>query len=245
MHFPTTRWTLLAEATLSGDHDGCRALETLCASYRQPILNYLAFRGYAEHEREDLAQEFFLRWLRSRSWKRADAGRGRFRTFLLGCLGHMLSHHHRQQSALKRGGHNRMESLELLLEGGWEAAEEDGQVSNSTFDRDWAATLVGNALRTLEQEYAERGSTETFVNLRHFLPSGGEVPSLEKAAVLLKMNPAAVKSALHRLRGRFRELLRMAVAATVSGPHEVEDELRHLRMVLLLTAAHASSEEKK
>ena len=91
MRFPTTCWTHLAQATLHGDPAGQRALEEMCAGYRGPVEAYVAARGLRGQEAEDAVQEFFLSWLKSRAWKRADRLRGKFRTFLLGALQHMLN----------------------------------------------------------------------------------------------------------------------------------------------------------
>jgi DNA-directed RNA polymerase specialized sigma24 family protein len=202
MHFPTTRWTLLADATLNEGQGGCRALEALCASYRQPILSHLATRGYSENESEDLVQEFFLRWLRSRSWKRADAGQGRFRTFLLVCVHHMLAHHHQARCALKRGGRCEVVSLDQLMMSGWDVVYEQRE-ADVNFDRAWAINLVSKTLHMLEMEYADRRREVEFAVLRRFLPSGGGVMPLEQAAEQMGMNLVAVKSALCRLAAGF------------------------------------------
>lgn len=234
MTFPTTQWSLLADATLNGDLDGCRALAKMCESYRQPVMDFLAMRGYREQEREDLVQEFFLSWLRSQSWKRAQQGRGRFRNFLLGSVGHMLAHHQARQNTWKRGSGDVAVSLEEALERGFEPKDEV-LLDNPVFDRAWATTLVMNALQTLSQEYATRGSAADFDILQRFLPTGGEIITLEAAAVQLDTNVGAVKTAVHRLRVRFRQTLRAAVACTVSAPHEVDEELQYLHTLLLRT----------
>jgi RNA polymerase sigma-70 factor (ECF subfamily) len=234
MTFPTTQWTLLAEATLNGDGEGCRALAKMCESYRQPVAAFIAARGYLDPEREDLVQEFFLRWLKSQSWKRADRSRGRFRSYLLGCVCHMLAHHQQRSQTWKRGCGQVPESLDAALELGLEPMAEPPE-DCPEFDRVWAVTLVMNTLQTLAQEYADRGSAGDFAILRKFLPSGGEMITLEAAATELGSHVGAVKSAIFRLREKFRETLRASVACTVSAPHEVEEELQYLRSVLLRT----------
>jgi RNA polymerase sigma-70 factor (ECF subfamily) len=117
MVFPTTQWKLVAEATLDGDASGRQALDQLCEMYRRPVVIFLAGKGYRGEELEDLVQDFFLRWLRSEAFKRADPKLGRFRTFLLGAVCHMLSHYHERENTLKRGGAERvMVSLEEVGE---------------------------------------------------------------------------------------------------------------------------------
>lgn len=234
MSFPTTRWTILAEATLHGDASGRAALECLCEHYRRPVEQFVASRGYGLSEQQDLVQEFFLRWLRSRAWKRADRLRGKFRTFMLGALNHLLAHEQARKSAQKRGGGVAIASLDdaAFVE---ELPELDRDAVG-LFDREWAVALVANALVFVEAEYAQRGRAEAFAVLRRFLPSGGELISLEAAAVCLNTNAGAVKAAVHRLRERFREVLRAAVAATVAAPHEVDEELRYLRSLMALSS---------
>jgi RNA polymerase sigma-70 factor (ECF subfamily) len=117
MVFPTTQWKLVAEATLDGDASGRQALDQLCEMYRRPVVIFLAGKGYRGEELEDLVQDFFLRWLRSWAFKRADPKLGRFRTFLLAAVCHMLSHYHESENTLKRGGAERvMVSLEEVGE---------------------------------------------------------------------------------------------------------------------------------
>jgi RNA polymerase sigma-70 factor (ECF subfamily) len=234
VNFPQTEWILLAKATLNGDDDGYEAVAKMCEIYRQPVAIFIAARGYLDQEREDLVQEFFLSWLRSQSWKRAQQSRGRFRNFLLGSVCHMLAHHQARQNTLKRGSGDAPESLEAALERGFEPTDET-PLDSPDFDREWAVTLVMNALQTLSQEYATRGSAADFDILQRFLPAGGETMTLEAAAERLDTNVGAVKSAVHRLRMKFRETLRSAVACTVCAPHEVDEELRYLHALLLRT----------
>jgi RNA polymerase sigma-70 factor (ECF subfamily) len=232
MAFPTTRWTLLAEATLHGDADGRAALARMCECYRRPVELFLITRGHGAHEAEDLAQEFFLRWLKSRAWKRADRLRGKFRTYMLGALNHLLAHEAEKKNARKRNNGDTPLSLDddiFDAELPAEAAEEGG----GSFDREWAVALVNQALAALRAEFAGRGKEREFEVLRRFLPGSSTPPTLEVAAADLGTNMNAVKSALHRLRERFRELLRTEVARTVSAPHEVEEELQYLRSLLL------------
>ena len=231
MAFPPTNWTRLAQATLHGDGDGQRALDEMCAAYRQPVAAFLASRGYDRQEIDDLTQEFFLRWLRQRAWKRAERARGKFRTYLLATLVHMLAHHHARENAAKRGGGQQLASLEDLSADGIEPADER-LPDSPVFDRAWATALVANTLSAVESEFSQRGRGTAFSVLRHFLPQGGTPITLEEAARLMDSNVGAVKISVHRLRERFRELLRVAVASTVSAPHEVDDELRYLHTLM-------------
>jgi len=231
MAFPTTRWTLLAHATLHGDEAGREALARMCEGYRRPVEMFLASRGHASHEIEDLTQEFFLRWLKSRAWKRADRVRGKFRTFMLGALNHLLAHDAAKKRAMKRGGGEAVLSLDDdFFED--ELPKEIATSGGEHFDRGWAVALVNHALAALRAEFLARDKKREFEVLRQFLPGCDAPPSLEEAAAALGTNVNAFKAALHRLRERFRELLRTEVARTVSAPHEVEEELQYLRSML-------------
>lgn len=232
MAFPTTRWTLLAVATLNGDAAGRQSLAALCECYRRPVVVYLMSRGMDEDEAEDAAQEFFLKLLESRAWRRADQARGRFRTFLLSVLNHLMQHRVRDGNRLKRGGGQMPESLEELREEGFEP-EGAGAPEALAFEREWALTLVTDAVAMIEAEHAQRGKSAEFEVLRGYLPGTGEMLPYEEAAARTGLSLTALKAAVHRLRMRFREVLRKAVARTVDAPHEVDEELRYLATLLM------------
>jgi RNA polymerase sigma-70 factor (ECF subfamily) len=123
------------------------------------------------------------------------------------------------------------ESLEQWAERGMElAAEED--VDAGDFDREWALALVARAVEAVEAEFAAAGMAARFAVLRRFLPGAWTAPTYEEAAAETGLSLTALKSAVLRLRGRFREQLRAVVATTVAGPHEVDEELNYLRRIL-------------
>jgi DNA-directed RNA polymerase specialized sigma24 family protein len=240
MSFPTTSWTLLAEATLHGDPAGQAALTRMCEAYRQPIEDFFASRGCKPQEIEDLVQDFFLRWLTSRAWKRADKDRGRFRNFVMGGVMHVLAKHHSRGHTQKRGGGVETDSLDAMMEAGIEPpCPEPGDVME--FDRRWAVSLVENSLAALAEGEQKRGKALEFAVLRQFLPGAEEAMSLEAAVSRLGTNLNQLKVAIHRLRSRFRERLRAEVARTVSAPHEIEEELMYLRSLLLSEAKTGTS----
>ena len=232
MIFPTTHWTLLAAATLNGDTQGRSALEQLCREYHRPVFAVLRARGFAEDEAADLTQDFFLRLFETQAWKRADRERGRFRSFLLGTLTHMLQHAWAAKSRQKRGGGTTAESLDAAQEQGVEIAGATDFQANAAFDREWALRLIQAAFAKVEGEFAEAGRVEEFAVLRRFLP-GVEAPlRYDEAALLLGKTEGGVKSMIHRLRDSYRSTLRGLVARTVSAAHEVDDELAYLHTVL-------------
>jgi RNA polymerase sigma-70 factor (ECF subfamily) len=232
MSFPTTHWTLLAEATLNGDTRGRSALEQMCRDYHRPVFVVLRARGFAEEEAEDLTQDFFLRLFESKAWKRAERSKGRFRSFLLGTLTHMLQHVWAAGQRQKRGGGTRTESLEAAQENGEMPAAPDEGNAETVFDREWALGLIQTAFVKVEGEFEDAGRAEEFAVLRRFLP-GVEVPlRYDEAARLLGKSEGLVKSMIHRLRDDYRRALRALVARTVSAAHEVDEELAYLHQVL-------------
>lgn len=233
MLFPTTHWTLLAEATLNGDTRGRSALETMCREYRRPVFAVLRARGYDEIEAEDLTQEFFLQLFESQAWKRADRQRGRFRSFLLGTLTHMLQHAWTARTRMKRGGGAVVESLDEVRDKGAEPAEEAVAPAEAVFDREWALYLIQSAFSRVEDDFTKAGRADDFAVLRRFLPGVEKPLRYDEAAKLLGKNEGSVKSLVSRLRDDYRVALRSLVARTVSAAHEVDDELAYLHTVLI------------
>ena len=227
MYFPTTQWTLLAQATLSGESAGRQALEDLCRRYWSPLFQFIRVRGYSEAEAKDLTQEFLLHLVEHSTLQKADRSRGRFRSFLCGALVRFLADAYDKNRAQKRGGgapHVELDS----------AAEELGANSapdELAFDREWALVILENALQSVERGF--KGEEKDFTILRRFLPGSVAVPSYEEAATQLGLNLPALKSELHRLRQRFKAAVREEVAATVSAPHEIDEEMNHLQKVLM------------
>jgi hypothetical protein len=125
-----------------------------------------------------------------------------------------------------------MESLDVLLEEGFEPpaiAPEAGHL----FDREWGLNLVESTLVALEEEFGQDAQSKaTFSVLKRFLPGAELRLSSADAAGALGVPVATAKTWVHRLRQRFRERLRAAVALTVSAPHEIDAELIHLREIL-------------
>ncbi len=176
-------------------------------------------------------QDFFLRLIESRAWKRADRERGKFRTFLLGALMHVTDHIRERAGAAKRGGGIEHASLEALSEEGFEPGVIPEEIERR-FDSEWAFALIKNTLYALEEEFGSVGETGEFKALRCFLPGAEAPPTYEELSARLGQPVAALKTKVHRMRRRFRELLRTAIARTVSAPHEVDEELSYLRSLL-------------
>lgn len=210
---------------MSGETAARQALEDLYRRYWSPLYHFIRARGHSETEAEDLTQEFLLHLLEHSTLQKADRLRGRFRSFLCGALVRFLGDVNDKRRAQKRGGAAAHVELDS-------AAEELGAVSvpdGLLFDREWALVILENALQIVQKEF---GACQ-FAVLRRFLPGSIETPTYERAADELGLSLAALKSELHRLRQRFKAAVREEVAATVSAPHEIEQELNHLQRVLM------------
>lgn len=202
-------------------------MEDLCRRYWSPLYQFIRARGHNETEAKDLTQEFLLHLVEHSTLQKADRSRGKFRSFLCGALVRFLADAYDKRQAQKRGGG----ALHVELDS---TAEQLGAISNPdelVFDREWALVILENALRTVEQQF--KGAANQFTVLRQFLPGSIAVPSYDDAATQLGLNLPALKSELHRLRQRFKSAVREEVAATVSAPHEIDQEMDHLQNVLM------------
>ena len=233
MAFPTTHWSRLAKATLHGEPEARAALEGLCRAYWRPVNEFIRWRSVTRGDAEDLTQEFMLHIIEKSLFKRADRLRGQFRSFLLGALVRFLSDATDRRNATKRGGaaqHVSLERSELPPPSDDVSLSGPGAV---LFDREWALTLLETALERLRTQYAEAGRAGDFASLKDFLPGGVADSSYATAAQRIGLSIPALKSEVHRLRGRLRQIIRTEVSRTVSAPHEVEMEIAHLGEVLM------------
>lgn len=221
--FHPTQWTLVLRARGEGER-AREALSDLCAAYYGPVVAFLRREGRSEDAARELAHAFFEGVLADGVGS-PDPGRGRFRSYLLGALKHFLAKQREAALAGKRGGG--AEHVPLVEETDTSPGLPVPGVLDDTlaFDREWALALIGRALSTLEEEHTAKPGL--FHALRPWL-DGGVVVSQAETARSLGMSETAVKVAIHRLRARFRELIRAEVAATVRDPGEVAEELRHL-----------------
>ena len=217
---------------MAGRSDTTRAraaLEQLCRNYWHPLYVYVRRAGYSREEAEDLTQEFFARLLANNSVARANPARGRFRSFLLASLKHFLVNEWERAKAQKRGGRVQLIPLEF------DTAETccvqpiaPGDSPDRAYDRQWALALLDVVLRGLRREYRDAGREDLFLGLKDTLGGGrAEIPYRDLAA-RLGLSEGAVKVAAHRLRRRYRALLREEVAHTVAESGDVEEELKAL-----------------
>jgi RNA polymerase sigma-70 factor (ECF subfamily) len=228
--FGQTQWSVVLAA--AGKKDVGRAgqaLETLCRVYWLPLYTYIRRQGESPHDAEDLTQEFFARLLEQDFLCSVDQTKGRFRSFLLASLKHFLSHQRDRARAQKRGGGQTPLSLDFSgaeTDLGFQPA--DDQTPERAFEKRWALTLLEQALARLRQEYLDRGKEDLFEQLKTTLTEGRGSVAYATLAGRLGMNEASVKMAVHRLRQRYRAVLRAEIAETVARESEVEEELREV-----------------
>jgi DNA-directed RNA polymerase specialized sigma24 family protein len=237
MRFPDTQWSLLAQATLHNESGGAGALSEFCSRYRPPIVEFIRRRGYSQADAEDLAHDFFIHVMEKSALRRAQEARGRFRSFLLGALVRFLGDAYDRRTAQKRGGTATVLSLDANDDDDSGIQPAVPPPDAELFDRQWALGLLALAIEGLEAGFMERGRHGEFAVLRAFIPGGVQPPSYEAAAEKLGMTLPAFKTEVHRLRARFRERLRREIAATVSSPEQVDEELAYLGRVLQAPAA--------
>ena len=205
------------------------ALETLCRTYWYPLYAFLRRQGRAPQDAQDLTQGFFARLLQKDYLQAAAQEKGRFRTFLLVAFKRFLANEWDREHAQKRGGFAPVVSIDQEIAESRFAAEPAHQEQPDVlFDRQWALALLERTLAQLQEEYVASGRAKLFEYLQSCLGrEESELPYAEIAARLNLTEPA-VKMAVHRLRARYREILREQITHTVSSPEEVEEEIRHL-----------------
>lgn len=231
--FMTTRWTMVLHAGRQSSPHSDRALSELCQAYWYPLYAYVRRQGHVREDAEDLTQGFFARFLEKNYLTGLAAERGKFRAFLLASLKHFLSNERDRAGRLKRGGGVPHLSLD------WQSADErfhldppDPSSPDKSFDREWALALLERVIVRLREECAATGKAELFEQAKGFLMLGEAVIPYADAAHELGMEEGAVRVAVHRLRKRYRELLRDEISHTLADPSRVAEELRSLQAAL-------------
>ena len=232
--FDTTHWSLVlaARPDAASDSRVRGALEALCRAYWYPLYAFVRYRGHSSDDAQDLTQAFFTGIIETGGLASADPQRGRFRSYLLGAMKHFLANEWQRTKTRKRGG--RVQFIEwdaLDPESRYAAAPVQTEDPERLFDREWALETIAGALRTLRDEMTAAGKSVQFEALKGCLTGEDETPRAEIAA-RLGLNEGAVKVAVHRLRRRYRKLLRAAIAETVCNEADLDAEMRYLLAVL-------------
>ncbi len=226
--FRTTRWTQVSRAQADSP-EGRRALAELCDAYYEPVATFLRCELRNADAARELTHDFFAHVLAGGAIARAQQERGRFRSYLLGAVKHFLSHHREACRRLKRGGGSENISLNDTDAAGACAVADASVLSpDAAFDRQWALTVVARALEALRRECVEEGRAEFFEQVKPWLT--GEAARGDQMALAANwgMNANALKVAVHRLKRRFRQLLKAEVAGTLDDAGLVEAEMLDL-----------------
>ena len=230
--FVTTHWSVVLAAQGSSPVAD-EALEKLCRTYWWPLYGFVRRDGYTPEEAQDLTQGFFELLLGKRDLDAVRREKGRLRSYLLASLKNFLGKARRREAAVKRGGGRPLVSLEeLLVRERADLEPADRLSADRIYERRWALTLLGQVLTQLGEEYRAAGNTKLFDYLKELLADEPERRSQAEIAGSLGMTENAVKQAFHRLRQRYRELLREEIAHTVALPGDIEDELRYFITIL-------------
>jgi RNA polymerase sigma-70 factor (ECF subfamily) len=231
--FATTHWSVVLTAGRSDTTRSRDALARLCQTYWYPLYFYVRRRGYSPHDAQDLTQAFFARLLEHQSLTSADPDRGRFRSFILTAMNHFLASEWKRGMAQKRGGGNQLISLDLAAaEERFDLEPADHSTPDKLFEKQWALALLAVVLNRLEGEFQAEGKTDLFAALKQTLMGSRESLPYAELAPRLGMNESAVKVAVHRLRKRYRELIRAEIANTLDHSEDVEVEMRYLFQTL-------------
>ena len=227
--FATAHWSVVAQSALTDVPDASNALAQLCEMYWPPIYSFIRRRGYAPPDAQDLTQSFFAFFLRTKAYARTDPLHGKFRSFLLASVKNFLADNWDREQAIRRGGGYQFISLDQqTAESFYDAASESDSTAERLFELRWAKALTAGALNSLREEMQAEGKINLFEALKEFLIGGSVLPSYDEASLRMGLPRATVKTHVHRLRQRYREIVRREVARTVSSPQEIEEELRYL-----------------
>ena len=228
-YFATTHWTAVLAAGRRSTPQADVALEELCRTYWYPLYAYVRRHGHSREDAEDLTQAFFARFLKKNYLEALRGEKGKVRAFLLAALKHFLANEWHRANSRKRGGGIPPLSLD------WHDADSRYQIDpadhlspDKLYDRVWAATLLERVIERLREEMAAEGKAEWFEHLKPCLMFGRGAMPYAPAATALGSTEGAIRVAVHRLRRRYRELLREAIRQTLSDPAQADAEIRAL-----------------
>jgi RNA polymerase sigma-70 factor (ECF subfamily) len=231
--FATTHWSLVLAAGDRKNPAAGEAVARLCESYWYPLYVFVRRQVKDVHEAQDFTQAFFTRLLEQRPFETVDPNRGRLRAFLLTACKRFLINEWHKHRAVKRGGWRRSLSLDFDS-GEWRYSHiaVDPMTAEKLYDRQWAITLLDRVLEQLQTEYSAKDRMAHFATLKNFLAGSPQGASYAEAARTLGISVANAKVAAHRMRQRYRELLRAEIAQTVQLSDQIDDEIRDLFAIL-------------
>jgi len=231
--FATTRWTIVMKASRESTPGSREALARLCETYWPPLYGFARRQGCSVEQAQDLTQAFFARFLEKHDVRDADPARGKFRSFLLSSFKHFVANEYDRERAKKRGGGQVLIPFEVdAAEERYSAEPADKMTPEMLFERQWAFGLVERVMAALRADLTKAGKADLFDQLKDLLTGEKQPGGYAGIARALGISESAVKVTVHRLRRKFRDLLRAEIAATVSDDAEIEDEIRYLMAIL-------------
>lgn len=233
MCFESTHWTAVLSAGDPHSTHAATALEALCRAYWYPLYEYVRRRGYSTSDAQDYTQEFFAQLLEHNWIARADRHKGRFRSFLLVAMKRFLANEWDKAKTLKRGGDVRFIPIQMdSAESRYAQEPVDTATPEQAFEKQWALGLLDSVLNQLREKYVQDDKAMLFDTLKPCLVGDHTQHPYSTLAAELGMSEGAIKTAVCRLRERYREYLKAEIAHTVASPSEIDEELRHLFRVL-------------
>ncbi len=227
--FALTRWSVVLAAGDATNPNSHEALSELCQSYWRPLYSFVRRKGHSPADAHDLTQGFFTRLLEKNFLGTASPELGRFRSYLLGAMKNFLSDAYDHRMAQKRGGGAVIIAIDIEAEEGRSKFEPvDENTAEKLYDRQWALETLDKAMSALAREYKSAGKEKYFSTLKKILVPDGDKCSYKEIAAELGTSEGNVKIAVHRLRKRYKELLRELISQTLADPADVDDEIRHL-----------------
>jgi DNA-directed RNA polymerase specialized sigma24 family protein len=231
--FHATSWTLIKAAADNPTTDSRLALASLCQTYWHPVYAFIRRKGYDQEQAQDLTQSFFALLLEKNYLADADRQRGKFRSFLLTSVRHFLANEWDRQKTQKRGGGQAAVSFDLVEAERWYVpALVEETTPESLFEQRWALSLLEHVMTRLRAEFAATGKSDQFEKLAIFLDSDSEDARYKELADSMGLSHGALRMLVHRMRRRYRRLLREEIAQTVSTPEETDEEIHFLLSTL-------------
>ena len=231
--FHTTQWSIVLSARDGQDSKAEAALANLCQNYWRPLYTFLRRTGNSQHDAQDLTQSFFATLIDKDYLKSVDQEKGRFRSFLLVAIKHFVANQRAHDKALKRGGdHQRLPLDYADAERFLASTPTSKQSPDHEFEYNWAITVLDQALESVRDEFVATDKLQDFEHLKPFLTPSDQLPTFNQLAEVLGLGEAGARSAVHRLRRRYRRTLREHVAQTVGREEDIDDELQQLMKIL-------------
>ena len=227
--FHTTHWSIVRAARDTDDSRAEDALSELCQTYWRPLYTFLRRSGNSPHDAQDLTQSFFATLIDKDYLKSVDQQKGRFRSFLLVAIKHFVANQRKHDQAIKRGGAYQRLSLDYAdAERLLERAPSSHGSPDQEFEYNWAITVLDRAFESVRADFEASGKSVDFEQLKPFLVPNDNLPSFKQVGQLLGLGESGARSAVHRLRRRYRKALRDQVAQTVDSQEDIDDELQQL-----------------